>query len=341
LLSPWERWDVSWYVRILDEGYRSGNGTDAFHPLFPWLARPLTYVGLEPVLALMLVALAASMAFVVVFRHLAAMDSSPGQVETATLLLLFFPIAFVLFAPYTEGLFLFFAASTLWLARRRRWWWAGFAGAFAVLTRQQGVLLLLPFAWELWEAHRRNVWSTLRDWRTWTASGLIPGALVSWGLYRVLVVGGTQLDPTTAYTLVHSLFFSPSAGMVGAEHVFTWPWHALWLALARVWAMPDLDLLVNLALSAAFLVAVVLAWPHMHAAHRVYVVGVVWISLSYHTGYAHPYMGLPRHLFLAFPVFMGLGQVAEHRRSRLILVGSGFVGFCFLTCLYALEAWVP
>jgi hypothetical protein len=249
LLSPWERWDVVWYLRILNDGYRPGNGTDAFHPLFPLLARPLTYLGIEPLLALMMVALVAFFAFVPVFQRLAALDLSPSQVQTATLLLLFFPVGFILFAPYNEGLFLLFAALTLWWARRRKWWWAGGAGALAVLTRQQGVLLFLPLGWELWEAHGKRVRDTVRDWRSWMALGLIPGGLVLWGLYRVLAVGGTQLDFSSPYALAYSMIISPSAGEVGAAHVLTWPWHALWLALVRAWAIPDPDLVVNLLLA--------------------------------------------------------------------------------------------
>ena len=40
--------------------------------------------------------------------------------------------------------------------RRRRWLFAGLAGALATLTRQQGIVLALPLAWELWvlEGHR-------------------------------------------------------------------------------------------------------------------------------------------------------------------------------------------
>jgi hypothetical protein len=173
------------------------------------------------------------------------------------------------------------------------------------------------------------------------ALGLIPGALVSWGFYRVMVVGGPQLDLTTWYTLAHSLIFSPSAGMVGATHLLTWPWHALGLALERVWTMPDVDLVVNLALSLAFLLGVVFSWRHLQPSYRIYVLAVVLISFSYHTGHAHPYMGLPRHLFLAFPVFLGLGRAMENRIGRLFLVGSGFAGFCLLATLFALQAWVP
>ena len=341
LLAPWERWDVVWYLRILTEGYRFGNGTDAFHPLYPWLAWPLTCLGVNPLLALMLVGNLGALAFLLLFERMAALDSDPAQAQTATQLLLFFPLGFIFFAPYNEGLFLLFSALTLLWAGQHRWGRAGIAGALAVLTRQQGLFLVLPFAVELWAACGSNLRCALRNWKSWLALGLLPGALLLWVLYRTLVIGGVQLDLSSPYRLVYSMLVSPSADQVGAAHVFTWPWRAFYLALAQLWVAPDVDLIVNLALGILFVAAMVVAWPRLRASYRVYVLVTVLISFSYHTGAAHPYMGLPRHLFLAFPIFIGLGQRAFFRRTQPFWVVSGFIGSCFLILLYVLEAWVP
>src|SRR5258707_11065429 len=35
LLSPWERWDTTWYMAIIQHGYRVDDGTAHFHPLLP------------------------------------------------------------------------------------------------------------------------------------------------------------------------------------------------------------------------------------------------------------------------------------------------------------------
>jgi hypothetical protein len=342
LLAPWQRWDASWYLRILTEGYQFGNGTDTYHPLFPWLAWPITCLGLDPLFALMLIGNLATLAFLLLFERMAALDSTPAQAQTATDLLLFFPMTFILFAPYNEGLFLFLSGLTFLWARQHRWRRAGIAGALAVLTRQQGLFLVLPFAWEVWGAHGGDVRRVLRNWRCWSALGLLPIGLGLWLLYRVLVIGGNQLNFSSPYAMIYSMFISPSAWQAKDSHFVTWPWHALLLALIHLWTKPDLDLAVNLALSTAFLGAVLLAWPHLRSSYRVYVLAMVLISFSYQTGAVHPYMGLPRHLFLAFPVFIGLGQIARCSRNHLFMIGSlGLAGICFLISLYVLRAWVP
>ena len=48
----------------------------------------------------------------------------------------------------------------------------------------------------------------------------------------------------------------------------------------------------------------------MTISYRIYSLTMTWLAFSYYTGPYYPYMGLPRHLLLAFPVFIGLAQGA-------------------------------
>ncbi len=42
LLSSWQRWDALWYQHITEVGYRVGDGSAAFFPLYPILGRLAT-----------------------------------------------------------------------------------------------------------------------------------------------------------------------------------------------------------------------------------------------------------------------------------------------------------
>jgi len=66
------------------------------------------------------------------------------------------PAAFFFFVPFTESVFL---ATTVWAllgGRERHWWWAAAAALLASLTRIQGVFLVLPLAWEAFQAWRER-----------------------------------------------------------------------------------------------------------------------------------------------------------------------------------------
>jgi len=78
VLAPWHRWDADWYVRILTSGYGVGDGTTQFHPLFIWVVQPLTWLGLSPLLAILLVSSVSGLGFLWVFHELAARDRSPA-----------------------------------------------------------------------------------------------------------------------------------------------------------------------------------------------------------------------------------------------------------------------
>ena len=65
------------------------------------------------------------------------------------------------------------------------------------------------------------------------------------------------------------------------------------------------------------------------------------VSFAYYTGPAIPYMGLPRHLLLAFPVFVGATPFFERGKRRFILAGVFLPAMLLVVMMYVLEAWVP
>lgn len=341
LLLPWQRWDTGAYLAIVRQGYRADDGTAQFHPLLAWLASPLAWLGASPLLALMLVSGLAGLALLLAFERLARLDLAPGQAGLATLLLCSAPAAFILWAPYTEALCLLWSVLCLLWARQGRWWPAGLAGALAVLTRQQGIFLLLPLAWELWEAAGRDWRRALARWRDWLALALPPAGLLFWLGYRAVALGDLRANYSDPQALIFSVLISPSSSKVVPMQAFLWPWQALGMALSNMLSHPNADLAIDLGMAAWFMVLVALAWPRLRASYRIYVAAIVLVSFAYYTGPIHPYMGLPRHLLLAFPVFVGLAPRLRPRSARLATVGLGLVGGLFLLLLYIGMIWVP
>lgn len=340
-LASWERWDTEYYLRIVAQGYRLDDGTAQFHPLYPWLAKPFFWLGDSPLLSLLLVSSLATLGLMFAFSRLAALDLPPIKVQQSLLYFLLFPPAFIFFAPYTESLFLLWSVLCFYWARKQRWWLAGVAGLLATLTRQQGLFLLFPLLWELWEAADRNPKQLWRAWKNWLSLGLIPLGLLGWIVYRAWALGDFNPNWADPQSMIYSIIISPASSQVVPDQAFWWPWQALWFALNHLWQTGELSLIIDLAVMAIFVIYLLLGWPSLRASYRIYSLVIVLVSLAYHTGSFYPYMGLPRHLLLAFPVFIGLGNRLQQRWQQIAVLVMGLMGFIFLMLLYVIEGWVP
>ncbi|MDP9317112.1 MAG: hypothetical protein M3R24_40705 [Chloroflexota bacterium] len=341
LLAPWERYDVVWYIRIVQNGYRADDGTAQFHPLFAWLSSPLAWLTGQPLVGLLTVSSLASLLVLFAFWHLARLDLNANLATISTTLFVSFPVAFVLFIPYTEGLWLLCAIICLYCARRGLWWRAGLAGMFATLTRQQGVFLLLPVAWELWAASAWNWRRAMSAWRSWCALLLIPLGLLVWLIYRALLLNDLNSDFSNLHSTIYSIIISPSANQVVPIQSFMTPVQALWLAIGVLYQTPSLPLIIDLVLGSVFVLMLILAWPRLRTSYRIYSVVIFVVSFGYNTGPFYPYMGLPRHLLLAFPVFIGAAPLLNRSISRMLVLSMSLLGFFFCIMTFVLYSWVP
>jgi Gpi18-like mannosyltransferase len=340
-ISPWMRWDAFWYQRIVAQGYSISDGTAQFHPLFPWLAIPLVKAGFSAPLSLLIISSASGILLFMILHRLMLLDMSKKDAFWGLLLFASTPVSFILFAPYPEALFLLFAVLCLFWSRKKKWWLAGIAGGLAALTRQQGIFLLFPMAWELWEDSGRNFYDMRIKWRYGIALSLIPFGMVIWLGYREVFLRDVQPDFSTIHTFIYSFLISPSASQVVHIQQFLWPWHAFYLSIQKIITQPDIDIWVNIILGLLFLIAFALTWRKMRLSYRIYALVIALVSFSFYTGPIHPYMGLPRHLLLAFPIIFTLTQVVKKSSLRLLGLSFSFLGLIFLLILYTLNSWVP
>lgn len=345
LIQPWNQWDVEYFLRIASQGYRAEDGTAQFHPLFPLLGRLAGWLtGGDFLLGLLLVSSVCTILFLVALEDLAALDLPAAEARRAAFYFAHAPTAFILFAPYTESLFLLCAALAFRMARRERWWMAGAAGAGAVLTRQQGLFLLAPMAWEFVGWARRSGRPILSHWSHWRAGlglGLIPLGYLGWIVYRALALGDLVVDLKQPRTLIYGLLISRSATQVVHQQSFMAPWKALWLAFQHL----NLTTVIDLVASGQFVLLLALGgrtlW-RMRPSYLAYSVVILLVSFSLNTGEPHPYMGLTRHCLLAFPLLLPLAVWGRRPLVNLLTLGIGFVLLLGMTFLYYNETlWLP
>ncbi len=158
LIRRWAQWDGGAFVSIAQHGYTTAQLT-AYFPLYPGAIR-LTALLIGPhwaTAALLVSNLGALLAFIGV-ALLAAQVAPEGEgrqvARVAVLLFAAYPLAFFLFAAYSDGLFAGLIVFALLFSLRRRWGWAACFGLLAGLCRPTAPALLAPLLWEAFQAYR-------------------------------------------------------------------------------------------------------------------------------------------------------------------------------------------
>lgn len=215
ILANWQRWDALWYQHIAESGYRPDDGSTAFFPLYPYLARSLSpALGGSVLVAEIVVSSAAYFGGLWLLWKLVRLevlrlrgwpygggaDGAHGVLLVpilTVLLIALAPAGFFLLAPYTESLFLLLTVGSFWLMRTGHLWMAGLVGLMASLTRVQGVSLALPLAYEHLRAHGTIQWLRTRMGRP-PGVGILAAALPLAGVlllygYQVLGLGAESV----------------------------------------------------------------------------------------------------------------------------------------------------
>jgi len=341
IVMPWMRYDANWYQRIVDHGYRPNEGTAAFHPLYPLLATPIARLLGDPGgLALLLISTLASVALCVLFARYVAQVYGPELAQPAGWLLLVGPPAFVLLAPYSESIFLALAVAALFALQHERWWLAGLLGGLAALTRQQGLALALPLAWALLPAVRE------RRTHIWNGAALLLVPL-GYGLvvaYRALAFGELSALAHTRgpADFLYTLLVSSSAETVAAGQRIAWPWETFAAELHLIsTSANNYYMLIDLILGWAAVVIVLVGLRWMNQLDRLYAIGIVALALCYYNGDLSPYMALPRHVMLAFPLWIVLAGWAGRGLRLFALAEIGLLINLFLAGAFVYQGWIP
>lgn len=162
--------DAAHYRNLAELGYRGyiENGQHlflVFFPLYPWAVRALHVVIGNWDACAHLLSACCFVGGCVVFARLMTEDMGWSVARRGLGLLAAWPFSFFFAGVFTESLFFLLSVSAFTLIRRRHWWRAGLMGALAVLTRMQGMLLVLPWLAQYWLDERPIQKLRRRDWR--------------------------------------------------------------------------------------------------------------------------------------------------------------------------------
>jgi len=307
LLDMFARWDANWYMSIIQNGYQpSADLTQsysnmAFFPLYPYLVKSLGWFGLDlPNAYYILVGLFLSNVFFIaamaLLYRLIIIEMGFGEAAAKrTLGLLFvFPAAFYFSSFYTESLFLFLALLGFTFALRENWLGAGVVGALGVLTRSQGVALVIALAW-LYMEKRGWRWRDIRPSVGWFA--LAPLALLAHFYYLYLKSGRifAMFEAMSAWGRVKIYNLSDPFRNLQGPHLDVF----------------KIDLVIFLLF---FLCSLYLLWKWPYKAY-----GIAALLMCFLPVYTGLLVSVSRYMLIIFPVFILLGEKLENHNAYTAL----------------------
>lgn len=353
-VSPWMRYDYEYYEHIVTRGYRLDDGSASFHPLFPLLAKPFYWLTGDAQLSLLIVStLACWICCVLLARYVAKFYAPqlPAATQNATIqgaawALILGPIGWILLAPYTESTFLAASIGAIWALRERRLWLAGALAALATLTRQQGLVLLVPLAWQWWQMARETEPQGFSRSSIFALSLPIL-AYASYSIYRVMILGETE-SASGWGALAKSWIVSPSTRLVVPGSGLSTPWKPFLETLRLIKAFPIsqvptayalyVDWLLGWAMAGFGLWACKYLRPRSHTLEIVYSLAVIAAALCF---YSAPYLSLPRHVFLAWLLPIALAIIAARTgRTRWTLEALALANLMLFSA-FVRHSWVP
>jgi hypothetical protein len=335
-LNIWAHWDGAWYSQIAAEGY-TNSASSAFFPLYPLLMRSFAELFGGPLslgaLSLwgVLISLAVLPLALYFIYHIAEAHCGEQTAKGTVLALCFFPTAFFFNAVYTESLFLALSAGSLWAVRVRKDFLLGCAlAAFATATRNVGVFLVVPLAYE---------WlKNAREYR-WQGAYLVlaPSGLAAYAAYLWLRFGDlfhfysaqsywnrrpTHLSTLAADVLVEA--YESVIAVVGPPPPANSVLEGL---MARLNVATDAYNLLFLLFAVALLLLGLRVLPFSLSAYAfLLVVPAVFFGKP-----ETPLMAFPRYVLMAFPLFITLAVLLKNRRllgGWLVLSAAASLVLC-------------
>jgi Gpi18-like mannosyltransferase len=302
LMTSWDQWDAKIYLRIAQTGYQPPYDL-AFFPLFPLLiAIPGHLLGNWSYLPLGLVISNAALLGSLFIIYQLATDIAGDQIARRTILYLcIFPTAFFFFAPYNESLFVLLSTGTLLALRHRRWWLAGVLGLLAALTRNAGILLTIPYLYELWLSldgilnNKRNLFLKL--------------------LPIVLIPLGTVLYSIYCWKLTGN-FLTFATVQSHWSRQLSWPWQGFIQTIFELFfhqpfgSFNQVEILIDTTMTVAFIILAFVGRKKMRPTYT------IWMCL----------------LLLSFLISPSVGQRDAFISSRRFVLEM-FPGFITLTML--------
>jgi hypothetical protein len=185
LIDVWLRWDAVHYMNIAAFGYSGVGAPDAvFFPLYPYLVGIITRISTinVTVVGLLVSSLFTLFASVYLYKLVILLFNDEKLAKISITLLVIYPTAFFLHAPFTDSMFLFTTIACLFYLEKRNFITGSIFACAAGLIRPQGLLLLLPILIALLKEYRNQKLSF--GWENISSLAIAPLGFISYTIWR-------------------------------------------------------------------------------------------------------------------------------------------------------------
>ena len=321
-LNVWGRWDAQHYVQIATQGY---HGADiAFFPLYPFLIRIVGNLLGDHLVAGLLISNVAFLAALAYLYALVKLEYGDENIAYhAIFYIAIFPTAIFFSAVYTESLFLAVTVASVYYARHGNFITSGVFGALASATRPEGILILVPLAYEVWQAWRQRRGTTLV--RGVIGLAAVPAGLFAYMLYLFALVG----DP---------LYFQKV--QINWNRHLAGPWVAFYRTFKDIAAHPlasstAVNHYIELGFTLIFLALLVVAFRQLRPSYAWYFLVSLLVPMS-----TSSLMSMPRFELVVFPAFMLLAVWGQRPVINSAIVSLSLPMLGLFTVLYADWYWL-
>lgn len=317
-LSMWQRFDANWYTSIAEHGYGYTAGDDHFPPMYPLLIRLLRSIFGNAFLAGLFISSIATIYALKLLYDVFLQWGQQTSVKDALLFFVMFPTFFFLLSAYSEPIYLVAALLACRTMKLRKWAWAGFWIFCAILTRLQGVALLIPMLYLMWQD--RSSVRSIPSWFGLAVSGF-------GGLFYLYL---RSQQSTNAVPLVEIEW---RAQLVP-------PWKTYWYALQTILTgNPTFIDVLNWVVATLFIFLLIWGWKKIPVEYNLYTMFSLFIILV-RIVEAQPLISMSRYALTLFPSFYVLSLAGNNPLLRRVIVYTSILLNLYLSAQFFVWGWV-
>lgn len=329
----WQRFDASWYLTVIENGYsfREGERSNTvFFPLLPILVRFASFfTGGNAALAGVLVSTVFALLSCWLLFLFAKKEYGEQTAWRSIFFFLAFPASFFLISIYTESLFIFLSLAAFFCARSRQWILATLCVALLTATRVTGLAIIPALVLEYTIQHEYS-WRALFTKKTLLFLLMPLGFFLFLG-YQWITFGDPLLFLNGQNAWQRNASFSPAS----IASKFQQYVHEFSLVADPNSPMPLATRWIDVAFFILFILGIIFVYFKTSAPLALFSAGLLAIPLL-----SGSLLSMARYMFVAFPLFIAAGKTFQKPQTLFAILFFSTLFLALFSLMFIQFYWV-